>query len=382
MIYRKVRTIVLTGMCVVLCAGMGACSQNDRQQAHNNDEDWRAVRSRMKREVARQQLKAGELERAQHTLLEAMDLNDGDAETVTMLLQTHLAADDLTSAKSLVDEYRQTMDEHAPFVYLAAVLDQRTGKTYEAMLGYQAATDIDPRSFVYARAYVETLVLLNEAGQAAAWLRSRNDVLQEHASYDGLLAAVYESMGMPERAVDVYLAAVRSNSDNLVMWQSLANCCLESQRYDVCLEAVRRIIELQGRADVDVLITKAQCLVGLERYDQAERILGPMIRDMPDNAYPWMLLIRSAACRGQYERAYRLACRAGDRFDDQIDIHLLAMGLAMKTGRPDETISRAHDWLARHGDDQTVRSLLTAAERLAANPDRDGRVRQVSHDTQ
>jgi arylsulfatase A-like enzyme/Flp pilus assembly protein TadD len=125
------------------------------------------------------------------------------------------------------------------------------------------------------------------------------------------------------------------------------------------VEAIAQLDRMlaQDPGNVSGLTMRAQLLVGLERYDEAEQNLAQCIAIDPDNAQAYAIMTRLEMARGRPERALELAeIGAGTRGAFET-LYVLQAAALERLGRGDEASRLLDQRLELHPDDA---DLLTA----------------------
>jgi TolA-binding protein len=163
-------------------------------------------------------------------------------------------------------------------------------------------------------------------------------------------------------SAEKHLATATSSPGNLLpdTWLLLARARLNLEKWDGALTAAGHYLEAEGSmepaAHAQGLLVRGEALVGLERYDEAQKAADEMLELQPEgtlNAKARLLAGRVALARGKFQEAAKSFMSVSVLYDDpQITPQALAQAADAfeKAGQSDEAAKATEQLKTRYPD--------------------------------
>ena len=212
----------MLAMC--LAAGVwGGCAEGSRPSWFNKNRNaaqqrWDRVRSDVRLEMARAELREGHYDEAAAQLAsaeaQAPDLPGLDLLKAKVLI----ARGDFSGAEPLLGEALQADPYSAEAEYLLATVLQQSDRLDQAVEHYRTASALDRSDNEYALAVAECRLSAGDAQAALEWLqelRCAPGGLESTAQYHLLVGETYRMLGDAVQAAAAYETAMHLGADNV-----------------------------------------------------------------------------------------------------------------------------------------------------------------------
>ena len=146
-----------------------------------------------------------------------------------------------------------------------------------------------------------------------------------------------------------YAKAVELKPDNERAMAGYARALFDHKEYQRSLEAYDKLLTVQPDKR-SYLLNRAVCLIKLERYDEAEKMLFRLNYERPDDTNVNRVLAWALTCNGKYEQADKIYTQLMSEGDSSTD-DLLNYGLCLWfSGHVDDAADCFHRYLKESGE--------------------------------
>jgi tetratricopeptide (TPR) repeat protein len=300
---------VIGAITLAIAVGLAGCMPTIHQQNRQaTQQRWDEIRTRVKLQLATQQLHGGYVDDAVHTLREAIALDPRCPEPYVLLAQAHFEQDDLAAAREVLRQAARAAPEDPGVLYLRGVLAER-GQDYDSAIDfYHRAGQLDPAQIDSVIAEAESLVAAGRSADALNLVLRRIDDFDGDAALATLQAEIALLTGDYETARVGFQTALRAGGEpdrSLIEEYGALLVRLERYReavallepgYDEAQDAARPVVgeTPEEAASPSFHRTLAAAYYGVGRHADAERILRRLLRGHPDTPQDWILLARVA----------------------------------------------------------------------------------------
>ena len=257
---------------------------------------WHALRSQVHLDMAEQQFEAGQLEKAEATVREALSVDEDNPGLFELAGRIKLEQGELEYAFKLFTQaivYQDLPDavpDADPYYYQGIIL-QRWQRGEEALERYQAARRLEPSNPTRLLAVAEMLVELDRMDEAVEKLEAKLDYFAETPSLRVALGHIYNLQGDPDRAADAYADALLLDEENTLIRESMAKALLKAERLEQGIVELRLLLEMPGYAQrTDLMRTLAGAELRAGRVAEAKQVYVEVTRIDGDNTNDWIKL--------------------------------------------------------------------------------------------
>ena len=242
------------------------------------------------------------------------------------------------------------------------------GRLQEARAAYEQALALDPEFRLARLGLARLLNRMSMHDAAEAQAQSLVDRDASDAEAWSTLAAAYRGLGEPESAESAWRRALRIRPRYGIAHHNLAAMLAEIGRSEEALASVDAAAA-SGVTGPAIEFTRADILMALSRFDEAEQVLATSIAQAPRDLATQRLLARLRFMRGaaDFDRDFTAAVR---RFPDDLALRIgysqLLRGAA-RCGDAEATLSQA---LERLGQDPRLLGELAAVLQEAGDFER------------
>jgi tetratricopeptide (TPR) repeat protein len=180
-----------------------------------------------------------------------------------------------------------------------AIAQKGLGKEYEAVASYQSALAGDPNNAACHNNLGNVLLDLQEADKAIESLCRAVCLDPSRSDYYYNLGRAYKARGLRREAVDAYTGALRLRPDFCLAVKDLGAVHLSLGNCTAAEDCYKRALELNP-ADFEAIAGLARVYTRERKYRQAEKLLEPCLREVPDNA---AIGLAFAGIAGQVDRS-------------------------------------------------------------------------------
>lgn len=332
-------------MCLLLAAAVvPGCTVTHKERQEKAEQHWNQVRSRVKLQLASQQIERGRIDEAIKFVDEALSLDDSSAEGYVLLGRCYLEQGKLAAARRSIERAVSLDFPTAPLMSLQGVLAERQGRLDDALLYYRQARGMDDSNVSYLIAEAECLVAVNRPEEAASLLRSSLVDYDNDPSIHALLGEIALRMGDEPLAAQSFRTALASGRYDETIAEEYALLATRSGDYTGALTVLERLMKSGDSEPADsVVLASAQCQLALNRTEAAKQTLTRFLNKHPDETRGWLLLARAGMATDDLPTMRRGADRARQLAPRSPEALLVDAYVCLREGRLD----RAEDALKR-----------------------------------
>lgn len=338
-----------------LAAGCASHGKYTEQHISAAKEKMQAMKSATEWEMARQAFLAGDLEKAKKGVDRSIALNPNVAKSHVLRGRVMMEMGDLEAAANSLLTARTIDPGFVEGAYYLGICYERFTQKDKALEAYQAAAELDQAAPQYAIAAAEMMIDLDRVDEAQTYLETRRATFEHNAGVRQTLGHIALIKGDKQRAAVLFGEARLLAPDDQAILEDLARAQVDTGQF---AEAENNLAKLLGapeyKARRDLLLTRARCLVQVERPLEAREILLGLTGDQSGSAdvESWIELGNVAYLLKDLQRVRQAATRA----------------VAIAPNRPEGYVLRAL-YLRRTGDVAAARGNLDKAVQLGAGPE-------------
>jgi len=349
----------------ILAAGCDDYMARKRDEAHQR---WAKSRADMVTTLAKRSYENGNFSRAREQLDPV--LRAAEPYPPACVLAARIATDQgrLDEARDLARTAVDIKPDDAEAHYVLGTIEQALGHRAEALSAFAEAARLVPTDPRFPLAEAEMLVAGGRVADAVASLSAASDRMPGAAEIHAALADVLVREGRHREAADRYRVALRLNPENTAPTQRLAVALFRAGAY---AEAEPILGELDASepdtAGAWVRLMRADCLLALDRVDEARRLYQQGVDAAPDDMPARIGLARCDILAERLPEAQRSLEEVLVRQPRHPEANGLLGYVLMVTGRPGEAVP--HLKLAVHTpagrSRETIEQWLAYAEQAA-----------------
>jgi tetratricopeptide (TPR) repeat protein len=296
---------------------------------------WRAMRTDIKFNLAREQFEHGDLDHAETTLKEALAVDPDNAEIHCLAGRIALERGQLERAYHLFEMAIEHDPKLASAFYYRAIVAQRWQRYQDALAGYEHAYDLRRDNAAYLLAVGEMLVALGRNDQALELLSDKVRYFDQNAGLRVAVAQLHAMRGEWDQAVDLFQQAALLQPDNLQTAEDLALALAAAGRHDDAIDALQRLIDRRGgEPRADLLRALAESYRLTDRHRDARQVYVELVRRDPEDGESWLRLGELAWQAGDLSGALTASQRAMAVSPRQSRPYVLAGLVWKKRGQP------------------------------------------------
>jgi len=283
----------------VFATGCISSKQQARKQAVVH---WQQVRAGVTAQMAEQQLKTGQPERARESLAEALRGNPDDPQLHVLMARALFERGDLPAAQMELARARSLAPRLAEVDYWLGILAQAAGAWDNAHTAYQIACAKAPDSPDYLCASLEAKLALGRPLDVVSAATSRFHDFPADARLRLLAAAALVQLDDLTQAQGLYEQALALDPASDEAKEGLARILCRSAKYEQAAALLERSPQppTAGRKDLRPLL--AACHLACGRYEKAERLYESCLADDPDQMSLTLRLCEVRLLTGQAAR--------------------------------------------------------------------------------
>lgn len=333
---------------LALAAGCQLPKSNQRQAAESAERRWSDVRSKVKAQLASDQLADGNVEDAANEIRSARRLDPDSMELAVLQARVDLAGGRTAEAQKLLEMVASRGERSTPVVraeaaHLRGVIAQQRQRWEEALGHYRTAAGLNPRELAYQMAIVDTLQQLGRVEQALSLLSSHEQEFGHEPGYLSRLAECHELSGNWSEAAAAWRRVAEgpaSRKDPAAADEFNERLALALLRCGQSAEARLLLTELAARqgekASASLRLALADTLLDARDARAARDQLTPVVQADPYNAGAWRRLAQCHAQLGEFEPALAAVERALAVDDTDSAALELAAAISFRAGKTEQ----------------------------------------------
>lgn len=330
--YRTVKgigTVTLLGLVLAAggCMGHGQHTQEGKDLAQTRMDQLKAG---TQLQMAQQQFQAGDLDKARKSVETALAAVPNYAQAHLLRGRIQMEQGDLEGARQSFITAEAIEPTLADTQYYAGICYERFRQWQPAYERYTRAADMDRANPQYVVAAAEMLVHLKQPEQAKALLVERRKDFGHNAAIVQSLGNLAILEGDAEAAVVHYQDARMLAPDDLFILESLARAQLHANQFADAEYNTSKLLDSIASAEPkatanlkarvaqkpvlsrrDLILLRARCLVGLQRFGEAKQIYveQAMLPEGQRDVVTWVQLGQVAAKTDDAVRLRQVAAK-------------------------------------------------------------------------
>jgi tetratricopeptide (TPR) repeat protein len=358
---RKPTTTLAAGLTVAAAVVLAGCAGGGQSQhdewVEQADTRYKSLRTGLIMEMAQQHFDAGDLENAERSVKDAMEIDPTSAKLLTLAGRIKLERGRLERAYHLFNmAIEQAPDRPEAYYYQGLVL-QRWKRFDEAEKQYSKAYDLEADNVAYLIAWGEMLVEAGEVERAIELLESKRNYFDQSSGLRVTLGQLYLFNDRAEQAAEALRQAAVLDPDNKDMNEILAMAEAAAGNHGEAIQLLRELLSTHApgaRPDLKRALADACRAAG--RVEEARRLYVELARGS-DGAEHWLTLAEMAY-REQDEAGTLYAARKALENDPSLHGAYVLSGLVwQKRGRLEEAL-RMYDLAADTARDDATPLIL------------------------
>ena len=349
--------IALLVSCVGGCAGfenspfLNRHFSNRQKSTEAAQARWNDVRGDVRRQMAKDQLKAGNVAEAERLIGESLSMSPDDAEGLRLQARVCLLQDKLDIAAQAAHRAVTLDEQHAEGHLLVGAIAERRGETDKCLSAYRRATELDGDELGYALALIRALVGAGRESEAARMIAAQCDRFPQSAELHLLGMDLARQAGQREIAVRYARALSRFASDDVDAAARAGVVLSWAGDHQTAVVLLRAVVKQKEKDDVSsapmvfarplVVRSYARSCAELGDFDMALTALKPILRDDPGDTVAWSLFCRVALSAGDLKTAQEAVHTFNQRNVADADMLLLEGIVCFHLGQRGRTMQLA-----------------------------------------
>ena len=365
------RWILGAALLAVILTGCNRAQKQHDQWVNNANQRWLSLRSSMMYDMAMQQFETGELDQANQTIADALELDPENDRLHVLAGRIALERGQLERAYQMFQGARKLNEENHKASYYQGLVLQRWQRYEKAEQAYRTAYELQSDDAAYLLAMAEMMVEQDQVDKALSTLESKLDYFDQDAALRAQIGHLYKMQNRPDKAVPYFEQAALMDPDDLRLEEELAlSQFAAGQNQDAIntLEALLEKKQMKRRADLRRTLARAYMEIG--RSQKARNTYLSLARSEHGEASDWLRLGHLALDAEDFGGALQAANRVMTLAPQRHEGYMLAGMIWHKRGRLDEALSmfdRAADRATNRSEPLILRGLsLQRAGRVAA----------------
>ncbi len=323
---------------------------SSRQQSSEAAEArWNNVRGDVRRQMASDQLKAGNVAEAGRLIGEALAMSPQDAEALRLQARILLLQDQLETAAAAADRAVQLDDASAEGHYLFGLIAERRGNTDACVAAYQRAVERDRDAQAYTVALARALVAAGAEARASQLIAQQCEQFVQSVDLHLLGMDLARQQNRAPQAVRYANTIARIALDDIDARARAGVVLAWAGEHKAAIVLLNEVIETVEGDDWKALSVArplvvrvyARCCAELGDFDAALAVLKPLLRDCPNDAVAWSLFCRVAISAGDTDTAWAAVHTFNKRNVADADMLLLEALICFQKGRRGKAIALA-----------------------------------------
>jgi len=331
-------TAMVTGALLIAGCQTDGVSNHEKwkQQA---DSRWHRMRSGVLLDMAREQFKTGDLERARESVRKGLSIDSDHAGLQLLAGRIALEKGKLERGFHLFNGAIRSDEKLARAHYYKGIVYQRWQQYDKARKSYKRAYDLKPDHVPYLLARSEMRVQQGKVDAAIELLDGKRTYFDQNSTLRAALGHLYNMKSRYDKAAVMFREASLLDPSNTKLKEELGLAQLAAGRAEKAIETFEQLFAKSSepaRADLRRALATAYLETG--RSQAARRTYLELARSEAGEARDWLRLGQVAWQAGQITDALDAAHRAMDQAPQQPGAYMLA-GMALnKQGKLNEAL--------------------------------------------
>ena len=302
-------------------------------------ERWKTARAAVMVNLAKDQYRNGQFEKARKSADEALRLSPKNAQAHLVSARLLIEKGQLEAAEqALATARRLTPNDGEPY-YLSGVVMQRWQKYEQAYEQYKVASAKSPAELAYVLAEAESLVTLDRQPDALALLQSKADYFEHSGTLRDAIGQLLMQQNRFAEAARAFRQASVLSEDEPTIKERLALALFKTSQHREAADLLGKLVQGEAYAKrADVFAMLGECQLALGRPREARVTFETASQLDPYAAGAWRGLGRAAMELNDFKRA-ELALNKALRYDGgRPETHLMLGYLSLSQGNLDAAL--------------------------------------------
>ncbi|MBX3381297.1 MAG: tetratricopeptide repeat protein [Phycisphaeraceae bacterium] len=267
----RIILLVLVSMLLVGCGGHGMSTRRESSAAK---EKLAAMKSAMEWQSAKQQLLAGNTDKALTSIDRSLGLNPNVAKSHVLKGRILMEQGDLEGALTWFGTAESLDPENVEAQYYSAVVYERLKQPEESLARYRRAADLEPSNPQYVIAAAEILIDQGELDGAETELTSHRASFANNPGVNQSLGHIETIRKNNEAALNYFEQARLAAPDDPAIQNDVINAQIACKKFADAEHNITKLLKQKGYEDRrDLRLQRARCLVELDRPMDAREVL-------------------------------------------------------------------------------------------------------------
>lgn len=307
---------------VLLAGTLFGCQGNNQREEWVEDADnrWLNLRSTMMLNMAQQQFETGDLELAEQTVHDAMEIDPSNASLHVLGGRIAMENGELERSYHDFSRAQELDEENAESHYYQGLVLQRWQRYEAAAEAYERAYELRPDRVGYLLAVSEMKVELEDLDAALSMLHDRLDYFEQNASIRAQLGYIYNLQGHTDRAVGYLEEAALMVPEDQKLRGELGLTQFAAGDHEGAIETLEALLDAPDAPDRrDLRRTLARAYVQTQRHQRARQTYLELARSPQGEASDWVevaqLAWRAGDLSATLQAAHQVIERAPQRYE-------------------------------------------------------------------
>ncbi len=324
-----------------LMIAAGGCAEQPKDIQADAKARWDDYRAAVKYELASEELKSGNVDRAIALAREVGGLSPDKPAHIELLAKGYLSRGDFPAARKVLEAGSRAFPDHAVLHYLLGTIHERDGDWPRAVEAYASARRAAPDDLdaLIAAAQAESRIDPDKAMQRLALA---SDSFRYEPRYHLAVAELHQRQGRPLEAAQEYRRAIDLGAADPQLRTTAGLCLYDAGRFG---EARDLLAPAAARQASDMspthAVAYARCLVETGSRAQAHQLLTDFTAAHDGCAAAWRLLAELHASERRRDEAMAAAIRAAALDPRDAAGHMLLAALELADGKADRAVESA-----------------------------------------
>lgn len=291
---------------VVLVVALTGCQQGAKPptQKEKAVAQWNQARASVLGSLARSQIEAGNLEKGEQTLNDALKLDPASADLHLLAGKLAIEQGQLEKADRELAAARELNPKSGEAEYLAGIVFQRWQKNEMALECYSRAVAKQPAELAYVLARAEMMMNLNHGPEALIYLESQVSSFEHNPALFDAIGLLQLNQGKYDFAVASLRKATILASDDLSIREHLAMAYLRDSQYAQARDLYARMLKVESHAGrSDLWLAQGECQLQLGQINEAKSSFEKATQLNPSSIPAWLSLAKTALQLNDTRRA-------------------------------------------------------------------------------
>ena len=360
---RRTRTqfvvLLLGALCITVLVGCNSGEKGQHEQwVDQANNRWLGLRSNMMLKMAQQQFETGDLELAERSIQDALQLDPKNDKLHVLAGRIALEQGQLERSYQRFELAQKFNEENADAYYYQGLVLQRWQRYDEAQSEYEKAYEIKPDEEAYLLATAEMMVERDQVDAALTKLTDKLNYFDQSAALRAQVGQIYKLKNRPDKAVPFFEQAALMDPDNIKLETELAlSQFAAGQNKDAIatLESLLNRPKMQKRRDLRRTLARAYLEIG--RKQKARTTYLELARSEHGQPSDWLRLGQLAWQAKDLGGALQAANRVIELAPQRHEGYLLAGMVWQERGRLDDALSM-FDRAAQRAEDRAEPLIL------------------------